>query len=51
LLRATKGIDVVLNASISIFNLKMMKAALKSGACYQDLALGSPPPFEEALSK
>lgn len=50
LLRATKGMDVVVNASIPIFNLKIMKAALKSGACYQDLALGSPPPFEEALS-
>jgi saccharopine dehydrogenase (NAD+, L-lysine-forming) len=50
LLRVTKGMDVVVNASIPIFNLKIMKAALKSGACYQDLALGSPPPFEEALS-
>ena len=50
LLRAAKGMDVVVNASVPIFNLKIMKAALKSGACYQDLALGSPPPFEEALS-
>jgi saccharopine dehydrogenase (NAD+, L-lysine-forming) len=50
LLRAAKGMDVVVNASVPIFNLKIMKAALKSGACYQDLALGSPPSFEEALS-
>ena len=50
LLRAAKGMDVMVNASVPIFNLKIMKAALKSGACYQDLALGSPPPFEEALS-
>ncbi len=50
LLRAAKGMDVVVNASVPVFNLKIMKAALKSGACYQDLALGSPPPFEEALS-
>jgi len=50
LLRATKGMDVVMNATVPILNLKIMSAALKSGACYQDLALGSPPPFEEALS-
>jgi len=50
LLRAAKGMDVVVNATVPIFNLKIMNAALRSGACYQDLALGSPPPFEEALS-
>lgn len=50
LLKASKGVDVVVNAAVPIFNLKIMNAALRSGACYQDLALGSPPPFEEALS-
>jgi len=50
LLRASEGVDVVVNATVPIFNLKIMNAALRSGACYQDLALGSPPPFEEALS-
>lgn len=50
LLKAAKGMNVVINATVPIFNLKIMNAALRSGACYQDLALGSPPPFEEALS-
>ena len=50
LLRAIKGVDVVVNAALPMFNLKIMQAALKSGAHYQDLALGSPPPFEKALS-
>lgn len=50
LLRAIKGVDVVVNAALPMFNLNIMQAALKSGAHYQDLALGSPPPFEEALS-
>lgn len=50
LLRAIKEVDVVVNAALPMFNFYIMQAALKSGTHYQDLALGSPPPFEEALS-
>jgi len=50
LLKVAEGVDVVVNAALPRFNLKIMDAALKSGAHYLDLALGSPPPFEEALS-
>jgi len=42
LLKATKGADVVINAALPKYNLKIMDAALKSGAHYVDLATDTP---------
>ena len=37
-LKVTRGVDVVVNAAIPLLNIPIMKAALKSGAHYVDLA-------------
>lgn len=37
-----RGVDVVVNAVLPIFNLNIMDAALKAGANYIDLAFGEP---------
>jgi saccharopine dehydrogenase (NAD+, L-lysine-forming) len=42
LTKVMKGIDVVINASVPRFNLKIMDAALKSGVNYVDLAADIP---------
>jgi saccharopine dehydrogenase-like NADP-dependent oxidoreductase len=42
LLNVIKGADTVVNASLPKFNLKIMNAALKSGANYVDLATDTP---------
>lgn len=39
-----KGVDVIVNATLSLFNLNIMEASLKAGAHYIDLAFG--PPYE-----
>lgn len=38
LLKVAKGVDVIVNSTVPKYNLTIMNAALKSGACYQDLA-------------
>ncbi len=40
LLEAAKGVDAVINLTLPRFNLKIMEAAVKSGAHYVDTALG-----------
>jgi len=53
LLKVIKGSDAVINATLPRFNLNIMKAALKSGAYYVDLATDIPEvllPKEFALS-
>jgi len=42
LLKVTKGVDVVMNATLPKYNLKIMDAALKSGADYVDFAADVP---------
>jgi len=42
LLRVTKGVDVVVNATVPRYNLKIMDAALKNRAHYVDLAADAP---------
>jgi len=42
LLRVVRGSDTVINATIPRFNLNIMNAALKSGACYVDIGSGNP---------
>ena len=42
LVRVTKGSDTVINATHPKFNLNVMNAALKIGACYVDLASNVP---------
>lgn len=50
LLRAAKDVDVVVNSTLPTFNLKIMDAALRSGAHYQDLACG-PESVDVAIPK
>ncbi len=40
LMSAAKGMDLVVNATVPKYNLIVMDAVLKGGACYQDLASG-----------
>ena len=40
LLKAAKGVDAVINLTLPRFNLRIMEAAVKSGAHYVDTALG-----------
>ncbi len=40
--RAAKGADVIINLTLTAFNSNIMKAALKSGACYVDTSFGEP---------
>ena len=40
LLKAAKGVDVIINLTLPRFNISIMEAALKSGAHYVDTALG-----------
>jgi len=40
LLKAAKGVDVIINLTLPRFNTSIMEAALKSGAHYVDTALG-----------
>ena len=42
LLKVTKGADVVVNATVPRYNLKIMDAALRNGAHYVDLAADAP---------
>jgi saccharopine dehydrogenase (NAD+, L-lysine-forming) len=42
--RRAHGMDLVVNALEPIYNLKVLRAALRAGANYQDLAFG--PPYE-----
>ena len=42
LVKVSKGSDTVINATHPKFNLNVMNAALKSGACYVDLASNVP---------
>lgn len=50
LMKVTKGADVVVNATLPNFNLKIMDAALRSGAHYEDFA-GDYPLEESVLKK
>lgn len=50
LMRATKGADVVINATLPRYTLRIMDAALKSGANYVDFA-GDYPLEESVLEK
>jgi len=40
--RAAKGVDVIINLTVTAFNSNIMKAALKSGAHYVDTSFGEP---------
>lgn len=51
LLELVKGVDVVVNAVIPRFNLRIMKASLKVGANYVDMASGPPYVNEEQLAQ
>jgi len=42
MLELAKGVDIVVNAVIPLFNLQIMKAAFKAGANYVDMASGPP---------
>lgn len=39
---AAKGVDVIINLTVTAFNSNIMKAALKSGAHYVDTSFGEP---------
>jgi saccharopine dehydrogenase-like NADP-dependent oxidoreductase len=47
--KLARGMDVVVNALEPIFNLPLMRAALRAGTNYQDLAFG--PPYEILTSQ
>ncbi len=40
--RAAKGVDAIINLTLTAFNSNIMKAALKSGAHYVDTSFGEP---------
>ena len=40
--RAARGIDVIINLTVTAFNSNIMKAALKNGAHYVDTSFGEP---------
>lgn len=44
IVKAAKGVDIVVNAVIPLFNITIMEGALEAGANYVDLASG--PPYE-----